>query len=218
MKKLRGLLRDRRGLTGLETAIIVIAFVIVAAAFAFAVLNMGFQTSQRSTEVMQSGLQEASSAIELDGAVIAYSNTAKTNVTSIEFCIKLSAGKHPVDLSNETLAIAYTDPYVHVYNIYDGYVTDDEDFFKSKFQGDDARDWMCGIYEVRGDGDNMLEYGEKFLVKINLTALYEDYYGTTYTKIKPNDEFIIEVKPPVGAILTVIRRLPPALDNVMNLG
>ena len=220
MKKLKGLLRNRKGLTGLETAIIVIAFVIVAAAFAFAVLNMGFQTSQRSTEVMQSGLQEASSAIELDGAVIAYSNTAKTNVTSIEFCIKLSAGKHPVDLSNETLAIAYTDPYVHVYNIYDGYVTDDEDFFKSKFQGDDARDWMCGIYEVRGDGDNMLEYGEKFLVVVNVTTLYRyaQNSASAYPQLEPNDEFIIEVKPPVGAILTVIRRLPPALDNVMNLG
>ena len=231
-KTLKGLLRNRKGLTGLETAIIVIAFVIVAAAFAFAVLNMGFQTSQRSTEVMQSGLQEASSAIELDGAVIAYSNTAKTNVTSIEFCIKLSAGKHPVDLSNETLAIAYTDPYIHVYDIYNGTVLTSLDLLNEYIDYNSSDDLdgpstgqysvhcMATIYEIHGDGDNMLEYGEKFLVVVNVTTLYRyaQNSASAYPQLEPNDEFIIEVKPPVGAILTVIRRLPPALDNVMNLG
>ena len=234
MKRLKGLLRNRKGLTGLETAIIVIAFVIVAAAFAFAVLNMGFQTSQRSTEVMQSGLQEASSAIELDGAVIAYSNRTKNGVDRIEFCIKLSAGKHPVDLSNETLAIAYTDPYIHVYDIYNGTVlpstsldmlneyvdynsTDDPDRPNA---GQYSVHCMATIYEIHGDGDSMLEYGEKFLVVVNVTTVYRYAKNSAniYPQLEPNDEFIIEVKPPVGAILTVIRRLPPALDNVMNLG
>ena len=190
--------------------------------------NITSQSSQGSG--VQPEFQEESPAIELDGAVIAYGDTINghMNVTFIEFCIKLSVGKHPVDLSNDTLTIAYTDPYLHVYNIYNGYVTDDEKFFRSKFQGasydEDPGHWICGIYEVRGDGDTMLEYGEKFLVRIDLLALYKAYGnyetsdGQPYTKIQPNDEFIIEVKPPVGATLTVIRRLPLAFDNVMNLG
>jgi len=37
----------RRALTGLETAIILVAFVITAAAFAFVVLNMGFLTAEK---------------------------------------------------------------------------------------------------------------------------------------------------------------------------
>ncbi|MHC1637284.1 MAG: archaellin/type IV pilin N-terminal domain-containing protein, partial [Candidatus Nezhaarchaeales archaeon] len=36
---------SKRGLTGIETAIILIAFVISASVFAFAVLNMGMVTT-----------------------------------------------------------------------------------------------------------------------------------------------------------------------------
>lgn len=42
---------DKKGLTGLETAIILISFVIVAAAFSFAVSNLGLFTTQKSGEV-----------------------------------------------------------------------------------------------------------------------------------------------------------------------
>ena len=64
--------RKRKALTGLETAIILIAFVVVAAAaFAFAVLNMGFFTTQKSSEVMQAGLEETLSSVEIAGSVIA---------------------------------------------------------------------------------------------------------------------------------------------------
>jgi len=38
-------LQNQRGITGLETAIVLIAFVVVASVFAFAVLNMGFLSS-----------------------------------------------------------------------------------------------------------------------------------------------------------------------------
>ena len=39
-------LRDRRGITGLETAIVLIAFVVVASVFAFAVLSTGLLSSE----------------------------------------------------------------------------------------------------------------------------------------------------------------------------
>ncbi|MCE4604605.1 MAG: flagellin, partial [Aeropyrum sp.] len=46
---------------GIEAAIVLIAFVIVAAALAFVALNMGLFTTQKSKEVMQRGLEEATS-------------------------------------------------------------------------------------------------------------------------------------------------------------
>ena len=49
------MLKNRRGMTGLETAIILVAFVITAAAFAFVVLNMGFLTAEKSQSVISSG-------------------------------------------------------------------------------------------------------------------------------------------------------------------
>jgi len=39
---------DRKGVVGIESAIVLIAFVIVAAALAFVVLNMGFSTTQKA--------------------------------------------------------------------------------------------------------------------------------------------------------------------------
>jgi len=189
MGKTRKLPTCKKGLTGLETAIILIAFVIVASAFAFTVLNMGIKTAQRSKEVMGTGLAEASSVIELDGSVVAYANTTNDMVTKIEFYIKTSAGKHPVDLSQNTTAISYTSPYTHEDNVYDG--------------------TNANITEVIGDGDSLLEYGEKFKVEVNV----ENFD----TNLEPNDKLIIEVKPPVGSVLTVERYLPPAFDEVMDL-
>ena len=45
---------------GLETAIVLIAFVVVASVFAFAVLNTGLLSSEKSKEAALGGLQETS--------------------------------------------------------------------------------------------------------------------------------------------------------------
>ena len=47
--------KNRKAMTGLETAIILVAFVITSAAFAFVVLNMGFLTAEKAQSVISSG-------------------------------------------------------------------------------------------------------------------------------------------------------------------
>ena len=61
----------QRGITGLETAIILIAFVVVASVFAFTVLSTGIFASERSKETVYAGIQEAQSSIEPRGSVVA---------------------------------------------------------------------------------------------------------------------------------------------------
>ena len=51
--------RDERAFTGLEAAIVFIAFVIVASVFAYTVLGTGMATSQKSQEVVYAALDEA---------------------------------------------------------------------------------------------------------------------------------------------------------------
>ena len=85
------------GIVGIEAAIVLIAFVVVAAALAFVVLNMGFYTTQRSKEVMSQGLAQASSALEIDGTVLA--RVDKQNLTCVVIPIRLSAGQKDVDLT-----------------------------------------------------------------------------------------------------------------------
>ena len=47
--------QNQRGITGLETAIVLIAFVVVASVFAFAVLNTGLLSSEKSKEAALGG-------------------------------------------------------------------------------------------------------------------------------------------------------------------
>ena len=72
------LARDQRGVTGLETAIILIAFVVVASVFAFTVLSTGIFSAERGKETIHAGLKEARSTIEVKGSVIANGVANKT--------------------------------------------------------------------------------------------------------------------------------------------
>ena len=63
-------LRGEKGITGLETAIILIAFVVVAAVFAYTVLSAGLFATQKASESVYSGLEEARSALEIKGGVV----------------------------------------------------------------------------------------------------------------------------------------------------
>jgi len=109
-----------RGVIGIESAIVLIAFVIVAAALAFVVLNMGFAVSQKAKTTIVSTLQEAGSSLEVSGKVIASAKVSdsKLNVTGIP--IKIAAGGDSVNLSNLTAAIKYLSNQVTYDDIYAG--------------------------------------------------------------------------------------------------
>lgn len=55
--------RDEQAFTGLEAAIVFIAFIVVASVFAYTVLGVGMTTSQKSQETMHAALGEAGSAL-----------------------------------------------------------------------------------------------------------------------------------------------------------
>ncbi|GBC69276.1 hypothetical protein HRbin01_00972 [archaeon HR01] len=182
--------RSKKALTGLETAIILIAFVIVASAFSFAVLNLGLFTTQKTGEVMQAGLEETLSSIETAGAVIAESDG--TDITKITIYIKSSVGKGEVDVRPGKMVISYRDKAVFRENIY-------------------ATNSTTGtlVTEITGDGDTVLEFGEVWAVTINMTGVSSN--------LDPNDTFAVEIKPPQGSLLKVERRLPPSFDPIMDL-
>src|SRR6516164_38813 len=63
-------LKNDKGFTGLEAAIVLIAFVVVAAVFSYVMLGAGFFTTQKSQEVVHTGVTQASSSIAPSGDVI----------------------------------------------------------------------------------------------------------------------------------------------------
>ncbi|MBN1195149.1 MAG: flagellin, partial [Methanomicrobiaceae archaeon] len=58
---MRKMMNTDEAFTGLEAAIVLIAFVVVAAVFSYVVLGAGFFTTQKSQEVVYTGVAQASS-------------------------------------------------------------------------------------------------------------------------------------------------------------
>ena len=59
--------RNEAGITGLETAIVLIAFVVVSSVFAFAALSTGLFSADKSRETINAGLSEARGTVEGSG-------------------------------------------------------------------------------------------------------------------------------------------------------
>jgi flagellin FlaB len=202
----------RRGITGIETAIILTAFVITASAFSFVILNVGFLTSDKAQTTVITGMKETSASLIADTGVIGYfSNTtvadqSEVYLEEVLFYIKLAQGHEPVDCSDDSLVITYTNQRGHtvVYsdNMLNGTVTT--------------------LETVTGDSDSLLEVGEKMQVSIDFTKIsstdvkpvpvdHKDVYGRPYESIR------IELRPIVGAILTIEKEIPAVNAPVVTL-
>ena len=79
MKTLSNMHKGEKGMTGLETAIILIAFITVAAVFGYAVLSAGLFSSERAKETVYAGLNEAKSAMEISGSVMGLGDNVTPN-------------------------------------------------------------------------------------------------------------------------------------------
>jgi len=197
--------RLRRGMTGLETAIMLVAFVITASAFSFMVLNMGYLTSQSAESIISSSMSEASSSLLLDSALIgtfANNTGAQSDVclTRAVFYVRLGEGDEPIDMSDSKLVITYSNERCHA-SIYDSNGT------------------VCTVKGVSGNGDSVVEQGERFKVIIDFTQIDKASVDpaqaskpSVYTH--PYETFRIEVRPAHGAVLRVERTLPQVASTV----
>ena len=196
MKKILGLFRrtarDEQGITGLETAIILIAFVVVATIFAFIVLTTGVFSAERGKETVFAGLEKARGSMEVRGGVVVTATGTTLAVDDVQFAVATTAGGEPVPLNpsgtNNRTVIAYRDD-----NIVDNDVT-------------------YTVTDVVGDSDTLLEPGELKVITVDIPT------GVTPAPtLDPNEKFTIEVQTPVGATLDITRQLPTELRTVMQL-
>jgi flagellin FlaB len=188
-RAIRGRLRDESGITGLETAIILIAFVVVAAVFAFVVLSTGLFSSERSKESVYAGLAKTRGTITLSSGIVARANAGLTQIDTIEFDVVLAASGDQVNLdptatSNRTV-ISYIDGTTVVPDV------------------------TYATAVITGNTNAMLEQGELIRVTVDIAAA-----GAT---VGPNSVFTLEIKPPTGSYMDVQRSAPPALLPIMQL-
>ena len=111
--KLKNIYFDDRGITGLETAIILIAFVVVAAVFAFTVMTTGLFSTEKAKTTAQAGIAEASSTFAPKGAIVAESNGGWAGppafVQWIYIHVTLATGATDASIDPRDLAFIYTD-------------------------------------------------------------------------------------------------------------
>ncbi len=203
-------LRSRRGMVGIEAAIILIAFIVTAAALSYVVINMGFFATQKTKEAINKGLGESTSALQLDGVV-----TAKTNASGvieyIFFPVKLSVGGSEVDLNNDSIVVSIYLPDAELLDIYAGPSSlDDPKEVSSTLLNDVGAD-QAKFFIYNDDGDNVLESREKAFLVIHLGS---GHGVDDYEKVK------IEVKTARGAALTVVRTAPGGMsaNSFIDLG
>ncbi len=85
--------------TGLEAAVIMIAFVVVAAVFAYSVLSMGFFATQKVQEVTFAGVKQSVSTAITDGTIRGEYEPA-TGLTSLTFSISAPEAGEAIALAD----------------------------------------------------------------------------------------------------------------------
>ena len=181
-KMFKNLVKEEKGVSALETAIILIAFVVVAAIFAFTILSAGTTSTEQSKEAIYAGLSEVRSSMELRGAVVA--ETDGTKVTNIIFSVSNAAGGESIDMTaptSNTLIIDYRDNDQRAANL------------------TWALNWV-----VQNDTDNLLEEGELAELTVDVSSLNLGANTQFAMEIKPGQGGVVVVERTTPAYLDTI--------------
>jgi flagellin FlaB len=114
--------KQKRAIVGLEAAIILIAFVIIAAVFSFMVINQGVFATERGKTVIQEGLKQASTPLAVDGTMFVKTSVDGENVTGLLIPLKAYGVKYVAMWQNTTVvtlkvgANAWANVYEGVYS------------------------------------------------------------------------------------------------------
>ena len=224
----------QRGITGLETAIVLIAFVVVASVFAFTILSAGVFSSEANKQTIHADLPDRAAPARFSLRIAGYENTTQA-VFKIVFIVSNSLAGEPVDLTPPyTADDSATDPdYDSAANSATiiSYADEDQRFSDLPWSQ---------VFIGNNNGDDLLEDGEKAEITVwlmdritgtavdsnssiafvdGLTANGGGSNGvsSTDTLVTKSTRFVIELTPQLGSPLTIQRAIPPGLRNVMNL-
>ena len=192
----RKLEKDQQGITGLETAIILIAFIIVASVFAYVVLSAGLFSAQKAKEAVHSGLEETRSTVELKGDVLGRMEDGV--LTELYFTVGTPPGGDSID---------FTPPSTNVTSLVVMQYSD-------AYQLLESVNWTMTKLNTT-DPDNMLDENELFQITVDLSAASANV--SEEQKPGPYHIFRLEIKPPIGAILVIERTIPARVDQIVNL-
>jgi len=213
---MRCIRKNKRGIVGIEAAIVLIAFVVIAAALAYVVINMGFYSAQEAKSTINKGINEATSALELDGYITGLTDT-NGSVTALAIPLKLAVAQQQVDMAANTVVVAVAGANFSLANIYNGSKTDTE------------TDIMNLINVVKPTNTTATPNATAFLynsplptdtvLKQNAKAYMVVWLGPTYS-LTSYSSVSVEIRTSVGAALMIKRDIPGGLptSSLIDLG
>jgi len=201
-------LNNQKGMTGLETAIILIAFVTVAAVFGYSVLGAGLFSAQRGKEGIYFALAGAKTNLELVGSVTGIGDNvtyAPINMLGkIKFTVRNTISGNPIDMTPNP----------------DGNLHQNKCVINLTTDHNHIEDVQWTFVPVSDDnGNNLLETGEQFEVTIDINDLTPAGCPLTIPSglLLANDKFTVQLKPAMGSTVNLQRTLPAAIAPVMDL-
>ena len=196
---MKRLLSREDAFTGLEAAIVLIAFVVVAAVFSYVVLGAGFFSTQKAQEAVHTGVQQASSSFEILGDVYGVDTGAGgVQINYLNFTLGLAPGGMPIDMSK--LTMVYANQSVR------NDITQASPLLSNSNPG--VNQWAIAR-DINGNGNALLESGEQMDIVVHLA---EDTGS-----IAARDTFTLEIKPIIGPALSITRTAPGGIDPVNKL-
>lgn len=190
LKRIRSDQQEQEGITGLETAIILIAFVIVASVFAYVVLSAGLFSSQKCKEAVNAGLDATMATVEIRGDIIA--KMENDAITEIYLCLGIPQAGSPVDF---TVSANGTRPLVVSY-IDANHLIPSVNWTLTKLTTINA--------------DDLLDPNELFEITIDMAS-------TGNITLSPYQSFALEIKPPNGPVNHVERTVPGRVSEYVDL-
>ncbi len=218
-----------RGIIGIESAIVLIAFVIVAAALAFVVLNMGFATTQQAKTSIIAAVEEAGSSLEVAGKITAAGWIVRDSLNVTNIPLKIVSGGATSNLDGNFTSIKYISDFVEYDNVYQfgplylgkfvnasrawdqaitkGWITAAEHPYKG-VRG--VNNTLAIIYwTVNQNNNTILDIGEHVVLSVAFS-----------TNDKPGalEHIAFEVSTPKGSPMTVGRTVPNISTQIVDLG
>jgi archaeal flagellin FlaB len=216
---------EQKGITGLETAIILIAFVVVASVFAYSVLSAGLFTADKSRETIYSALEEVQGSLELRGDVLGYKDTLNAggsgSLGKVEITVTEYSNSGQMDLTpSYTItpgsgALTSSNPNANRLQIL---------FVDQNTTVSDCP-WTVAFIG-RNNGDTILDPAEKAVITVWLHTWDGAIWGPPGSEgsqflgnnfVDTFHTFSLELKPAKGSTFSVQRTTPAHLDSVNNL-
>jgi archaeal flagellin FlaB len=216
---------EQKGITGLETAIMLIAFVVVAVVFAQSVLSAGLFSADKSREAVLSGLDQVQCTLEIRGNIIGFRDTlnagGKGSLGKVEVTVNTFTSRSETDLTPAYTIVPGSGALI---NSNPGANSLQIAFADQQIAIPDCA-WTVE-WTGKSNHNNILDSDEKAVITVWLHTFDGANWGPAGSELPPflgahyvdtYHTFTLEVKSASGATLNIEKTTPGYLDPVVDL-